>query len=519
MSLEKKRRELHRIEQDASRALAQNPEVALRALLSQAGLTSSPSLQTEADAFERAAAEIMAGAASQPFSGRPLGDVVAELQRALSKLSKPNSGFSLIGGGDVGPEPRTGERPRRWRVEGSTISLDVLREGRWDVAKQYRFDPERLGLAPTSLEALQRYQERTAQRAAQRAALAEMLERLRAAWAEHPARKVFDQYIYIDPDSPLSASLRDATASLASAEDVVDEFNRAAAREAAAGARALYDAESASWQGRTFQQAQGALSSALDGIRSRVKTGGLSPFALLRQGMAKPLRTAGAEVEQLEQLLGVIEYLWRNHPVRVRFSHVNAARIERGVAEPTDLVLQVERLDDLNRRAGVVASEYLDGHRSFASTIREMTEIRAELSAVPEAPSELAVPYVETCARVMAQAPRFTDSGRRELHIDSPELLATLAALEGEAWLGAQYLSPDDPRGVLANRQALRILREVGPDAEGIEIGQVLDGGGAVHGLDGRLYEIAPSGKVTLVASSADDEVIDRAASLGIPVG
>jgi hypothetical protein len=537
MSLEKKRRELVKLEGQVAESLATHPAVGLDGLLLASGLMplGDPSfpLRAEADTTSEVAEQAQGTIGDFRFARRTIEPVLTDLRKLAAALTKTPAGFTVLKNEPLGSEPRSGPRPRRWHLEDDRLSVELFTRGDWQTYKSWSFDPKALGLPPKILAALATYQTLSERRQAQADALNTEFQSVYTAWREHPARKQYDEYYYngIHAGSPLASEMRRITGLLDDAQTAKADFDAVTSHALAVARRRPEDVADMFRGGPTASEASEAILAARRAIQALVPPSALDPFG---PGGAEGF-TAEFEpptfashddelayrqaIRSVSSVLADIESLWERHPVRARFKRVNDVNVERGIIRVTDLAVQVEQLDDLNRRAGYIALEYADGARSAQDALAILESIRNDMAAIPEAWSRRGSPdYLVQCAIEMGRPRPFFDAPPRRLRIDSHELLPALAAVEGEQWLERQRTDVLDPFGVAANRQAWRILRDLGTDAEGLDVSDLLEDGGTIHGEDGRLYEVAADGSVALLSSSADPEATASADSFGIPV-
>lgn len=72
-----------------------------------------------------------------------------------------------------------------------------------------------------------------------------------------------------------------------------------------------------------------------------------------------------------------------------------------------------------------------------------------------------------------------------DLFITDADLIDVIGEIEGKAWVALQRIDELSPTTVTANLDAFNVLRDMGAQAEGLTIADILDGGGVILGLPG----------------------------------
>jgi hypothetical protein len=544
MSLEKKRRAIGNLERSVILALDQDPFVALDDRLIASGLmpaqgdpltggwgrtTEGPSaLRLRAQQVAELAAQGIAAAHAFRTGESTAEQASADIRAATSAIEAPFDGFKRTSYRDPGAEPHSSTRERKWDFEGGELVLSMKFKGKWVQVARYRPEPGKLGVPAKVLPALGVYEDAWRERDEQTAALEAALDKVTAAWKVHPAKKVADQHV-IAMDSPAAAELQRATKILSQAQKAVGDWKSDGDMERLGWRRSPTKVRM--FEGSApFKQVRGALDKSLVDMRADVP-----PLSLNVGGSGKlprDSRQAGGDPEQqmeiysrsgiIDSILGHIEDLYQRHPVRRRFDKIMEAVIEGGAPMPTDdgLGERVQALEDLYTTSGIIAHDFSEARLDFAQAKARLERIRNELAAIDGSfdPSSSAEPIDQICATVMAAPPRFSKQEHRPIRIDDHRALAAMTAIEGTEWLAAQLRDRREPTGYLANRDAWSVLRDLGPDAKGLTVGHLLDDGGTIHGLDGRLYEVRPDGRIALLATSTDDQAAEAAEQFGLLV-
>jgi hypothetical protein len=543
MSLEKKRRSIGNLERSVILALHQDPFVALDDKLIESGLIPDQgdprtggwgrtnqgptALRQRAAQVAELAEQGVAAAHAFRTGDASYETASADMQSAISAIDAPFEGFKRTSFKDPGSEPHTSVRDRKWTFEGDLV-LSMRDKGKWVQIAKYRPDPSALGVPAKILSALAAYEAAWRQRDEQTATLEGLLDKATGAWKVHPAKKVADEYV-IALDSPAARQLQRATKALTRAQKIMSDWKSAGQAESFGWRRSPGSAmftDSAS-----FAEARDGMDKALSDLRAKVPANLLSVGG---QGELPAKGAAGDPEQQMEvyarastidTILGQIELLYRNHPVRRRFDKIVEATIAGDVPLQVEVSEQslddrVQTLEDLDVTSGVIAHDFTEGRLDFPQTKLRLEQIRNELAAIDGSfdPRSSGEPIDQICAEIMARPPRFTKQEHRPIRIDDHRALAAMTTIEGDAWLASQMRDRREPTGYLANRDAWRVLRDLGPDAKGLDVGDLLEGGGTIHGNDGRLYEVRPDGRIALLATSSDDQAAEAAEKFGLLV-
>jgi hypothetical protein len=545
VSLEKKRRAVGSLEQSLNVALLQDPFVALDDKLIESGLvprqgdpatggwgrtTAEPSaLRLRAEQVAELAELGLAEAHRFRVGDATAEQAMASMQEVFEAMQAPFEGLVRVGGADVGDEPHGGSRDRRWVFDGK-LTLEVMVKKAWTKAAVYEPEPGLLGLKQSALDALARYERSWQRRDEQTATLQGMLAKVSAAWDKHPARRVAQEYL-IGHDSPAASELRKATELLDAAQETMRQWNLGSDAERL-GWRRSPEALDMFEVGPTFGDARVAMETALRGLATPVPGKRLSPSGI--GALARDARPTSEEVDpesemaiysrrrSIDAMLGHIESLYQYHPVRRRFEVIMESMLRGDVTleQGSGLDERIQTLDDLYMASGVIAHEFVGGQLDFEQARQRLDGIRNELAAIDGSfdPSVASDPVDQVCATIMGAPPRFSSQEHRPIRIDDHRALAALAAIEGTGWLSDQMRDRAEPTGFLANRDAWTVLRDLGPDAQGLRIADLLDDGGTIHGGDGRLYEVRADGRIALLSTSTDDVGAEAAERFGLLV-
>lgn len=384
---------------------------------------------------------------------------------------------------------------------------------------------EGMTIAPMLSPQLQRKLAQTEKASAKQADLTKSvnakLAEVRRAWREHPATKLYSRFRTIHPASPLAEEKERVTRLLKDAEDAVELFRL----------------------GGDPKRTNENLSEILKQLRRKPPKSALSAEAPVgatygtteRYAITKESDPASFLTKRLRvtELYDQIDDLWQRHPLRTHLRRLQAFNIERGVIEPSPMYDELDKLEQAWDVAGQAALDFWEGHQTYEQVLPILLEAKAKLSAVPYVPqtkTEAIRPRqaptlpadatpIQVCKIVLDHPSVFSDAPRETggLHITDPKAFATLASLEGAAWEAEQVKHPDSPTTLEVNRIAWTALQ-----AENLldkfELEDVLDDGGFIHGLEGRIYAVTRDGRIRLMSTSADEDGIERAIEAGIEV-
>lgn len=536
MSLEKKRRLVGNLEQDLLRALNRDPFVGLDVLLTTSGLVPSrgdpltlgwgQTSEAEQSLLKERASQVamlvtegLRQATDFRIGICTIDAAITRMTEALSAISDPFDGLTRRKL-DVAALGKAAEL--RWTF-GDALVLEARIDKRWVDAAAYDPNPESLGVSVALLNGLRQYETAWRQRREQTDQLVEQMGLVRDAWDKHPARKDSLQYV-VSSSSDTASEMRRITLALTGAQRTLDDWKAAGDIESWGWRR--FPGQAMFTEGASFAQALAAMKASLAAIESTAsKRLGRSIFAAEPTPIGDfdlELRQA-SEARILDAMLGDIDRLYTEHPIRRRFEAIMRS-IETGelAFDPTRQGLdeQVQALDDMNVAAISVASEFTEGRLSFEDARKKLDEIRNDLAAVDASfeASEATTDVERVCAKIMAQPARFPDMPANLMKVDDPRVLAALAIIEGTDWVQSQLRHPDPPTGLVANRDAWRVLRDMGQDGIGLTVADLLEGAGIIEGEEGRLYEVCTDGRLALVSTSTDDLVAQAAEDVGLLV-
>jgi hypothetical protein len=384
---------------------------------------------------------------------------------------------------------------------------------------------EELADAPELSEALQRklaqIDSASVRREEQAKAVNAKLAEVRKAWRVHPATKLYNKWRTIHPASPLAEEKERVTRLLKDAEDAVELFRL----------------------GDEPKRTHETLSAILKQLRRKPSKAALSPEPpvgaaygdTVRYAVTKEADPASFLTKRLRvtELYDRIDDLWQRHPLRTHLRRLQMFNIERGVLEPSPMYDELDKLEEAWDKAGQAALDFWEGHQSYEQVLPMLLEAKAKLSAVPYVPQTKAEAIrprqaptlpanatpIQVCKIVLDHPSVFSDAPRETggLHITDPKAFSVLASVEGPRWETEQAAHPDSPTTLEVNRIAWTALQ-----AENLldkfELEDVLDDGGFIHGLEGRIYEVTRDGRIRLMSTSADEDGIERATEAGIEV-
>lgn len=540
MSLEKKRRAVGAMERAFTAALLSDPFVALDDKLIRSGLIpkqgdpltggwgatgQEPSiLRIRAEQVAELAEAGLAQVRAFRFGKVDADEALTTMTELLEAMTDPFDGFDVISKADLGAEPHGDVRDRRWTFDGETLTCEVKIAGKWHVEARYSPNALLLGVRPTMLDALGKYERAMSDRLAQTEKLDALLAKAKKAWNEHPAVTVSKEYL-IAPDSPAAAELREATSALTRAVDVLTDWNRGT------------DIEKTGWRrspkqrmfetGPSFNEAQAAIQRSVTELSAKVSASRLD-IGGSGKLTAPPARGKGRELatysedSHLDAILGDIGRLYAGHPIRRRFDAILASASAGAIpiADAEGLDEQIQALEDLDLSATMIAHEYTEGRLDYGAALERLDAIRNELAAIDGSydPSTAREPADRICAKVMAAPREFAEFEPDPIRIDDNRALPALASIEGDDWLEVQKGAKREPTGFFANRDAWIVLRDLGKEGQGLSLGDLLDGAGTITGQDGRLYDVRPDGRIALLSTSTDDQVAEMAGRFGLLV-
>ena len=100
-------------------------------------------------------------------------------------------------------------------------------------------------------------------------------------------------------------------------------------------------------------------------------------------------------------------------------------------------------------------------------------------------------------------APRAVTDILMSFKIDDPNAFTILGLIEGQKWRAEQQADQLSPTTFTANLDAFEVLRDMGAEAQGLRIEDILDGGGVIVGSEQpsrrRKYRVDPDGSITMI--------------------